>query len=171
MNGATKLQTKIKIARKSSRKYSLCYKIVLFVARKTLYRIILSTIEAITEGVEAICNNDISTPQDGVIPHNLRQRLLPNLYRGLLALHHHEGLCLAAYGHNIGTLRHTVNCYGVLLDNLLWRKSATRNHKLHDVAAHPLFGCQQQPPAAHRIEDFGAAEGVAACSKAHGRKV
>jgi hypothetical protein len=109
--------------------------------------------------------------ENGVVAYHLSQYLGVNLDVGLLALYYDAGLCVVVYGHDVGTLCHAVNLYGVLLDNLLWLEVAVCKHKLHDMATHPLFGCEYKPLTSHSVEDLGAAALSAACAKVDGWEV
>ena len=79
---------------------------------------------AITICLNSVGEDNVASSNDGVVAHNLTKYRLVNLDVWLFALHNHKRLCVALYDHNVGTLCHAVDVYGILGNDLLWKDSA-----------------------------------------------
>ena len=101
----------------------------------------ISTIlpEDIAEGGDAVCEDNISATEYRVVAYCLVEHTPIDTNIWLLALHNDHRLGIAAYGNYIGALRHAIDIYGVLLDNLLGLKTTLQEHILNHMAAYPLL--------------------------------
>ena len=136
-----------------------------------LYWSIVLAIVLIAVGLKTICHNDISAPKYRVVAHHLVKHLAVNLHIRLLALDNKMGLGISSYNHDVGTLRHTVERYWMLLDDELWGITTLCAQILNNVTSHPLFGREHQPATTHHIEHLGAVVGATTCLETYGRKV
>lgn len=137
------------------------------ITRQRIYWCVSLAVVLIAEGLEAIGDGYIATAEDGVVAHHLSQCLLTEPYAWLLTLDDKQRLSICRQHHDVGTLRHTIYIYRILLDYLFGLVAALRGKVGHHVAAHPLLGGEHKPSLAHAIEDLGATSLATPCTKAN----
>ena len=94
---------------------------------------------------DAVCQNEVTGPEHGVVTHGLRQHMAVDRDLRRLALTQHKRLRAVIHDDDIGPLRRTVQRDGILLYDTVPGGSAPRFEIGDQMAPHPLFGREYQP--------------------------
>lgn len=111
--------------------------------------------------MNAICQNNISRTQHSIIARSLTKDLLADCITSKidirsLTLGNEQRTSLGIQHDNIGTLRHCIQCDGILLYDGAQRGVAMRDEKLHQMTTHPLLGSKHNVRGTHTIKDHRA---------------
>ena len=135
---------------------------------KVVYWGVFAVLERVAMGDNAVSNHYISATKNGVVADRLCQYVVVYFDVRLFAFHDDVGRAVVVECHYVGTLRHGVDVYGVLLGYLLRLKTTLRTHILHHMAAYPLLGSKHKPSASNLVEYLGTTSCSASRAKVYG---
>lgn len=107
---------------------------------------------------DAVGKHDITGTQHRIIAGSLTKDLVADALRAEInirrfTLGKQKRLRLAIQHHDIGTLRHSIQRDGILLNDGAQRGVAMGDKKLHQMTPDPLLGSKHNVGRAHPVED------------------